>query len=230
MAATARLSDRIAEFLALSDLELVHRFRRGLEVLDPRLFELSDSQLDAAFLPEAGVGRWPVRVLLGHLADADLFFVQRMRRIVAEDRPVLEAWDEDAFIDAGLYGGPEGGGQHPVGGYLAVIHTLRKWAGTWLLTLMPEQFERKGMHPQRGEQSVKTILAYATWHLEHHADFCNRKVVKMLGPMPEQASAMGECCGGKGGAGGGCCGGAKASAHPGRPAVNGSGGCGCHGG
>ena len=30
------------------------------------------------------VGRWPIRVLLGHLADAELVFVHRMRRAVGE--------------------------------------------------------------------------------------------------------------------------------------------------
>ncbi len=212
MAPTPGSLDKVAVLESLPDMDLVHRFRRGLERLDPRVFELSDLQLDAAFLPDAGVGRWPVRVLLGHLADADISFVHRMRKIVAEDRPMLEPWDEDAFIDAGLYGGTDGGGEHPIGGYLAVIHTLRKWAGGWLLTLMPDQFLRVGMHPLNGEMSLKRVLAYATWHLEHHADFCNRKVEKMLGPAPAE-----ECCGGDGS--GGCCGGKGGEKN--------GGGCGC---
>ena len=75
----------------------------GLQRFDSRIFELSDEQMDMAFLPDAGVGRWPVRVLVGHLADAELAFIHRMRRAVAEENPVLAVWDENAFIDAGLY-------------------------------------------------------------------------------------------------------------------------------
>src|SRR5262245_33171220 len=95
---------------ALSDGELIARYRRGLERIDPRVFELSDAQLDTAFLPDAGVGRWSVRVLMGHLADAELVFTHRMRRAVAEDHPVLGVMDENAFIDSGLYAG----GQYPI--------------------------------------------------------------------------------------------------------------------
>lgn len=179
------------ELAALTDAELIARYRRGLERIDARLFELSDDQLDTAFLPEAGVGRWPVRVLVGHLADADLAFTQRMRRAVAEDNPVLEAWDENAFIDSGLYNG----GRYPIGGFIAVVHTLRRWTSEWLATLTPEQLRRHAMHPERGPQTVRTILIYTTWHLEHHAAFLNAKVCKMLGPAPAAEPAPAGGCG-----------------------------------
>ena len=189
------------ELETLASEELIERYASGLELLDPRVFELSDDQLDLAFLPDAGVGRWPIRVLLGHLADAELVFVHRMRRAVAEERPVLAVWDENAFIDSGLYGGipdasglPAGGGQYPIGGFLATIHTLRRWHSEWLATLGESGIRREAMHPERGVQSVKLILAYDTWHLEHHARFFNAKIEKMLGPAPE-----GGCCGGSGG-------------------------------
>lgn len=173
---------------ALPAAELIARYRRGLENFDPRIFELSDEQMDMAFLPDADVGRWPVRVLVGHLADAELAFSHRMRRAVAEENPLLAVWDENAFIDAGLYAG----GEHPVGGFVAVIHTLRRWTSEWLGTLSESQLARQAMHPERGPLSVKTILVYSTWHLEHHARFLNAKICKMLGPAPE---ATGGGCG-----------------------------------
>ncbi len=182
-----------AQIAALPAEELIGRYRMGLENFDPRIFELSDEQMDMAFLPDANVGRWPVRVLIGHLADAELSFSHRMRRAVAEENPLLAVWDENAFIDSGLYAG----GQYPVGGFIAVIHTLRRWTAEWLATLTPAQLERQAMHPERGPLSVRTILAYSTWHLEHHARFLNSKICKMLGPAP--AAEGGGC-----GAGCGC--------------------------
>jgi len=172
--------------------ELIARYRAGLESFDGRVFELSDEQADTAVLPEAGVGRWPVRVLVGHLADAELAFTHRMRRAVAEDNPVVAPWDENAFIDAGLYAG----GQHPLPAFVAVIHTLRRWTAAWLMTLSEEQLERKVMHPERGELTVRKQLAMTTWHLEHHAKFLNAKICRMLGPAPAaEESAGGGGCG-----------------------------------
>jgi hypothetical protein len=162
---------------------LIDRFAAGVEVLDGRVLKLADSELDTAFRPEAGVGRWPCRVLLGHLADADLSFVQRMRRVVAEDGPVLPAWDEDAFIDCGLlYGTPETGPRFPVAGFVAAVHTLRAWTAPWLRTLPEAAFQRQGVHTQLGAISVRTILEYAAWHLEHHAWYLNAKVARLNGP------------------------------------------------
>jgi len=181
-------------FAALSDTELLARYRRGVENFDARIFKLTNEQADAAFLPDADVGRWPVRVLIGHLADAELAFVHRMRRTVAEDNPVHAAWDEDAYIDSGLYGSQTPDGRHtgpanPLAGYVAVIHTLRRWHADWLATLTPAQWQRACMHPERGPQTVRIICNYATWHLEHHVWFLRAKLDRMLPGVPPPTPA-----------------------------------------
>jgi hypothetical protein len=200
--------DATAEQLAqLPILHLVMRYRKGIEKLDQRVFELTEEQIDMAFLPEANVGRWPVRVLLGHLADAEVAAVHRMRRIVGEDGPVVNNWDEDAFVDANLYNnGPKAYAEdaqgdnarvmQALGGSMAVIHTLRQWCGQWLLTLPESAWTRTMMHPARGAVSLKDYVALNTWHLEHHGRFLTQKLDRMGIPhaMPEQTS--GGCCGG----------------------------------
>ena len=175
---------QVSEFLAMAAHELLARYAISIEQFDRRVVQLKDDQLDMAFLPDAGVGRWPVRVLVGHLADAELAFVFRMRLVVAEEHPVLTPWDENAFIDNDLYGltpGAPGAARLSIGGPIAAIHTLRKWTGEWLRSLEPSEWERKGLHPERGEQTVRMILAYDTWHLENHAWYLNAKVEKFLG-------------------------------------------------
>ena len=179
--------------------EILVQYRHGIECFDRRIFMLDDAQLDTAFLPEAGVGRWPVRVLLGHLADAELVFVHRMRRAVGEENPVVALWDEDSFIDSGIYGragAPAAGHStaYPIAGFVAVIHTLRRWHSEWLATLTPAQFERALLHPQRGAMTVRRVLDYSTWHLQHHAWYLNAKVTKMLGPdVADEAEVEGGC-------------------------------------
>lgn len=178
---------RLQEIRGLDDAALVERYARGVENFDRRIFELSDDQLDLAFLPDAGVGRWPVRVLLGHLADADLSYVHRMRRTVAEDNPLLSAWDENAAVDAGLYTG----GRYPIGAFVAVVHTLRRWTAEWLASLTAEQWERQAMHAERGPMTVRKMVQDMTWHLEHHAHYLNLKVDRFLGPPCEEPAGGG---------------------------------------
>lgn len=177
----------IEQFASMPTADLIERFATGSTRFERRLLELDDGQLDTFFRPEAGIGRWSCRVLVGHIADADLVFVHRMRRTVAEERPLLALWDENAFIDGQLYQ-PEGGAKHlPIAGFVAVIHTLRLWGADWLRTLDDKAFEAKALHPERGEISVRVILNYATWHLEHHAWYLSKKLEKLLGPKPQDA-------------------------------------------
>lgn len=193
--------DQIA---ALPTLQLIARYQRGIEWIDRRVFELSERQIDQAFLPDAGVGRWPVRVLIGHVCDADLAAVHRMRRAVAEDSPIFSEWDENAFVDANLYGNThEGYADDPdtdharvmnaLGGFLATTHTLRQWTAQWLYSLSDAQMARAGMHPTRGQMSVRDILASYTWHLEHHCQFLTKKLDLMVGPMVEKHEHSGGC-------------------------------------
>lgn len=202
-----------AQLRTLPIPDLLHRYRKGIENFDRRIFWLDAEQLDRAFLPEADVGRWPVRVLLGHLTDAEMVFSHRLRRAVGEDNPVLSVWDENAFIDHAMYGGSDTEGLSPqaahdrvvraVGGAVAMIHTTRQWTGDWLLSLKHEQFDRMALHPERGGESVRQMLAYATWHLEHHARYLACKLDRLVGrdTAPKHERSGGGCgsgCGCKG--------------------------------
>ena len=179
-----------APYQSLQNPEIVDRYAQATATLDRRLLELSDAQLDTCFRPEAQIGRWSCRILLGHVADADLVFTHRMRKIVGEDRPILQPWDENAFIDAGLYAGERGGADRPIAGHIAMIHTLRLWTADWLRTLGTADWERVGLHPERGEQSVRVIMNYATWHFDHHVWYLHKKIEKFLGPRAPAASAQ----------------------------------------
>ena len=192
------------EMEKLPAVQLIARYRRGIENFDRRVFDLAERQIDQAFLPDAGVGQWPVRVLIGHCADADLASVHRMRRAVAEENPVLSEWDENAFVDANLYGNvhegyadtPEGDHarvMHALGGYMATIHTLRQWVGQWLMSLPEEALDRAALHPQRGRQTVRNMVALYTWHLEHHATFLTMKLDRMLGAAEQHEHRRGGC-------------------------------------
>lgn len=176
--------------------DLLVRYLRGVENFDPRVFDLTDEQADAPFDAEAGAGRWSVRTLLGHLADAELVYTHRIRRTIAEEGPVLSLWDENAFADGEIYGPHL---RSPLAGFVAAIHTMRRWTAELLMSLSPEQWERKAMHPERGELTVREMVEIAASHLEHHNDFLQRKLDAMLGPRAEGGAVAGSC-----GAGCGC--------------------------
>ena len=176
---------QMREIKDLDAASLCARMRLGLEHFDPRVVELSQDQVSQAWLEDAGVGVWPIRVLVGHLADTEIVLAQRIRKIIAEDNPELALWDEHAFIDGEIYGCTEGSTLlPPMGGDLAMIHTTRNWLCALLMQLDDAHWQRQGIHPINGPMTAREIANYNCYHLEHHAWFLNAKIEKLLGPAP----------------------------------------------
>ena len=111
-----------------------------------------------------------------------------MRRTVGEANPVLALWDENSFIDEGLYA-PRDGVALPIAGCVGVIHTMRLWATEWLRSLPEDAWARLALHPEEGEQTLCDQLLKSVWHLEHHAWFLTRKVARLRPGFPRGGAA-----------------------------------------
>ena len=60
------------------------------------LFTLGDADLARTYAP----GKWSVRYVLHHLADAETVLFERVRRVLSEGRRVIWAFDPDAWAGA----------------------------------------------------------------------------------------------------------------------------------
>lgn len=58
-----------------------------------KYFELSDEDLNKTYEP----GKWSVKRILVHIADAESVLHDRVRRIIAEPRGVIWAFDQDLW-------------------------------------------------------------------------------------------------------------------------------------
>ena len=58
-----------------------------------RHYQLGERELDRSY----GPGKWSIRFILHHLADAETVMFERIRRILSEGRRVLWAFDQDAW-------------------------------------------------------------------------------------------------------------------------------------
>ena len=56
-------------------------------------FGLSERELSRSY----GPGKWSVRFLLHHLADAETVLYERIRRVLAEPHQTLKVFDQDAW-------------------------------------------------------------------------------------------------------------------------------------
>lgn len=116
-----------------------------------------------------GPGEWSIMENAVHLLDSDLASTHRMRRIVAEENPLLVSYDENAFI-ARLPSDRD-----DLAEVLGLFEANRRFTARWLRTLPPEAFARTGIHTQRGKVTLLQIVEIYANHVDHHLKFVAEK-------------------------------------------------------
>ncbi len=114
-------------------------------------------------------GRWSPLEIVCHIADFELVYADRMKRVVAEDRPTLFGGDPDQFAAKLAYG------QRDLEEELAVIDSVRKHTARFLRTLDATAFDREGIHSTDGPISLATLLKRIAGHVPHHVEFIRQK-------------------------------------------------------
>ena len=139
--------------------ELLERFRRGAEVAAVATTGAAGSQLD--FRPEGG--KWSVRMILGHLTDAEMLAGVRFRRVIAEENPPLFGYDQDAWAENLNYG------KRRIADVMDLFRKLRAMNHRLLEELPEEAFSRTGVHSEDGVVSLLDLVRGYVEHTEKHA-------------------------------------------------------------
>src|SRR3974390_799887 len=138
--------------------EILEKFRRGPEVLAGALTRAAGLEVDYA--PE---GKWSVRQIMAHVSDADVVGAMRLRQVVAEDEPKLQAFDQEAWARNLDYA------KRKPSQSLETFRRIRAESHELLKDLPAEAFERKGIHSERGAVTLLDLVHGYAEHAEHHA-------------------------------------------------------------
>jgi DinB superfamily len=140
-------------------LGLLERLRRGAELVAVSITGAAGSELDYA--PEPG--KWSIRQIVAHLADAEMVGAMRLRRIIAEENPKLEAYDQDAWASNLDYA------RRKPSQALETFRRVRAENYELLKDLPEAAFERAGFHTERGPLTLKQLTQLIAEHAENHA-------------------------------------------------------------
>ena len=141
--------------------------REAMDVLEETPAELAKQikgQASDALTRRPAPGKWSVAEVLAHLADADMVLGYRVRLMLGQPGVPIQAFDQDAWSAFSHYD------EIPVRESLERLGTSRRANVRLLRSLSPEQWQRHGIHTERGRETVlHTVQMWAGHDLNHRA-------------------------------------------------------------
>ena len=144
--------------------ELVARYKAGHVTLLASLAGIDEAGLDA----RPADGGWTPREVVQHTADSEMTAAIRLRRLVAEENPVIAGYDGDTFAVRLHYA------DRPIEPALDAIAAARSTTAQILDGLTEADWARTGTHTESGPYGVERWLETYAVHCDEHADQIRR--------------------------------------------------------
>jgi hypothetical protein len=148
--------------------DLIDLYSAGPLMLRKAVAGMSREQVKAHPVP----GKWSTLEVVCHLADFEPIYADRMKRIIAEDRPVIHGADQERFARALAYG------ERDLEEELNIIENTRKQMARILRTLPNEALSRTATHQEPHGVEPRTLQRYLELisnHIPHHTKFVLEK-------------------------------------------------------
>lgn len=144
---------------AIERANLVARYAAGHAEVVAALAGITDEELDRA----PADGSWSPRQVVHHLADSEMTSAIRLRRLLAEEDPVVLGYDEEHWARALRYEA------RPIGPALDAFGAARATTLQLLELMTEEQWGRSGTHSESGAYDVERWLRIYAGHAHDHA-------------------------------------------------------------
>jgi hypothetical protein len=138
--------------------QLIAQYTDGYRVVADALTKITPEELDAKPAP----GKWSAREIVHHLADSETTAAIRLRRLIAEDRPAIQAYDQEEFARRLHY-------DRPYEASLELFRAVRASTAELMGCLTESEWLREGTHSEVGRYGVDTWLRTYAQHAHRHA-------------------------------------------------------------
>ena len=144
--------------------ELVERYADGVAAVERALDGFPPEALSARPFP----GKWSAREIVHHLADSENISAQRLRKLVVEDKPVIQGYDQEVYATRLRYN------ERDLAPALASFRAARATTAQILAQMVDADWEREGWHSESGRYTAETWLEIYAAHAHGHADQIRR--------------------------------------------------------
>lgn len=139
--------------------ELIAKYAAGYDEVSAALDGFPTDKLDSNLIP----GKWSAKEIVHHLGDSESTAAIRLRRLLVEDNPVIQGYDQDAYAVRLKYN------QRDIGPALDAFRSARNTTRQLLALMSEEDWMRDGLHTENGKYTPEHWLAIYADHAHNHA-------------------------------------------------------------
>jgi len=145
--------------------DLVDSYLNSLPQLRRLLVDMTEAELRARPVP----GKWSTLEVIGHLVDSEQAWCHRIKRVIAEERPLWIGYDQSRFTAALDYHA------HDPGELLSLLEAMRQQMARTLRGLPESAWQRTGIHSEWGLMTLDEMVLAEAEHIPHHMKHISEK-------------------------------------------------------
>ena len=108
-------------------------------------------------------GKWSACEIVHHLADSETVSGIRLKRLLVEDHPLIQGYDQEAFASRLNYNSRE------IGPALETFRSARANTAQLFALMSEEDWKREGTHSESGSYTAEDWLQIYAAHAHNHA-------------------------------------------------------------
>jgi hypothetical protein len=144
--------------------ELIAKYTRGYDEVSRNLEGFPEALLTSHPIP----GKWSAAEIVHHLADSETTSGLRLRRLLVEDHPLIQGYDQDAYAARLNYNNRD------MAPALDAFRSARATTAQLLDSMSDDDWRREGTHSESGPYTAEDWLRIYAGHAHNHASQIGR--------------------------------------------------------
>jgi len=138
---------------------LIEQYKAGYDEVARSLEGFPEAHLSAHPIQ----GKWSAREIVQHLADSEMNSAIRLRKLLTEDAPQIQGYDQESYAERLRYN------ERDIAPALDALRGARSTTGQLLDAMTEEDWTRAGTHSESGRYTAEDWLQIYAAHAHNHA-------------------------------------------------------------
>ena len=160
--------------------KLIAHYKVGYDEVRKSLEGFPEQQLRAHPIP----GKWSAAEIVHHLADSETISGTRLRRLLVEENPEIQGYDQEAFAARLNYNARD------IAPALDALRSARATTAQLFNSMSETDWQRQGTHSESGSYTPEDWLKIYAAHAHNHAAQIRRLREALAGGSVASASSQ----------------------------------------